>query len=105
MDKVGSDGVITVEEGKGLETTLEIVEGMRFDRGYLSPYFITNPEKMTVELDTPLLLFFEKKISNLRDFLPLLERGAQSGKPLVVLAEAAAGEPMAGLVVVELRAG
>jgi len=103
MDKVGSDGVITVEEGKGLETTLEIVEGMRFDRGYLSPYFITNPEKMTVELDSPLLLFFEKKISNLRDFLPLLERVAQSGKPLVVIAEEVEGEALAALVVNKLR--
>ena len=103
MDKVGSDGVITVEEGKGLETTLEIVEGMRFDRGYLSPYFVTNPEKMSVELDTPLLLFFEKKISNLRDFLPLLERVAQSGKPLVVIAEEVEGEALAALVVNKLR--
>src|SRR5215470_609724 len=103
MDKVGSDGVITVEEGKGLETTLEIVEGMRFDRGYLSPYFATNPEKMTVELDDPLLLFFEKKISSLRDFLPLLERVAQSGKPLVVIAEEVEGEALATLVVNKLR--
>jgi chaperonin GroEL len=103
MDKVGSDGVITVEEGKGLETTLEIVEGMRFDRGYLSPYFVTNPEKMSVELDAPLLLFFEKKISNLRDLLPLLERVAQSGKPLVVIAEDVEGEALAALVVNKLR--
>jgi chaperonin GroEL len=103
MDKVGSDGVITVEEGKGLDTTLEIVEGMRFDRGYLSPYFATNPEKMTVELDDPLLLFFEKKISSLRDFLPLLERVAQSGKPLVVIAEEVEGEALATLVVNKLR--
>ena len=103
MDKVGSDGVITVEEGKGLDTTLEIVEGMRFDRGYLSPYFATNPEKMTVELDDPLLLFFERKISSLRDFLPLLERVAQSGKPLVVIAEEVEGEALATLVVNKLR--
>src|SRR6184192_3605600 len=84
MDKVGQDGVITVEEGKGLETTLEVVEGLRFDRGYLSPYFVTNPDKMTVELETPLLLFYEKRIASMRDLLPLLERAAQSGKPLVV---------------------
>src|SRR3989449_7811131 len=103
MDKGGSDGVITVEEGKGVERTLQIVEGMRFDRGYLSPYFVTNPEKMTVELDSPLLLFFEKKISNLRDFLPLLERVAQSGKPLVVVAEEVEGEALAALVVNKLR--
>ena len=73
MDKVGREGVITVEEARGLETTLDLVEGMRFDRGYLSPYFITNPERMTVELDEPLILFHEKKISNLREFVPLLE--------------------------------
>jgi chaperonin GroEL len=103
MDKVGQDGVITVEEAKGLETQLEVVEGMRFDRGYLSPYFVTSPEKMTVELDDPILLFFEKKISSLRDFLPLLERVAQAGKPLVVIAEEVEGEALATLVVNKLR--
>jgi chaperonin GroEL len=103
MDKVGQDGVITVEEAKGLETTLEVVEGMRFDRGYSSPYFVTNPEKMTVELDDPILLFHEKKISSLRDFLPLLERVAQSGRPLVVVAEEVEGEALAALVVNKLR--
>src|SRR5690349_7109464 len=103
MDKVGQDGVITVEEAKGLETTLDVVEGMRFDRGYLSPYFVTNPDKMTVELDEPLLLFFEKKISTLRELLPLLERVAQAGKPLVVIAEEVEGEALATLVVNKLR--
>jgi chaperonin GroEL len=103
MDKVGQDGVITVEEAKGLETTLEVVEGMRFDRGFLSPYFATNPDKMTVELDDPLILLFEKKISSLRDLLPLLERVAQAGKPLVVIAEEVEGEALATLVVNKLR--
>ena len=103
MDKVGQDGVITVEEGKGLETTLEVVEGLRFDRGYLSPYFVTNPDKMTVELETPLLLFYEKRIASMRDLLPLLERAAQSGKPLVVVAEEVEGEALATLVVNKLR--
>jgi len=103
MDKVGQDGVITVEEAKGLDTTLEVVEGMRFDRGYLSPYFVTNPEKMTVELEEPLLLFFEKKISSMRDLLPLLERVAQAGKPLVIVAEEVEGEALATLVVNKLR--
>jgi chaperonin GroEL len=103
MDKVGQDGVITVEEAKGLETTLEVVEGMRFDRGYLSPYFVTNPDKMTVELDDPLLLFFEKRISSLRELLPLLERVAQAGKPLLVIAEEVEGEALATLVVNKLR--
>ena len=103
MDKVGQDGVITVEEAKGLDTTLEVVEGMRFDRGYLSPYFVTNPDKMTVELEEPLLLFFEKKISSMRDLLPLLERVAQAGKPLVIVAEEIEGEALATLVVNKLR--
>ena len=77
-------GWITVEEAKGLETTMEVVEGMRFDRGYLSPYFVTNAEKMTVEIEDPYLLFYEKKISNMRDLLPLLEQVAQSGRPCCV---------------------
>src|SRR5499427_11080409 len=87
MDKVGKEGVITVEEAKGLETTLDLVEGMRFDRGYLSPYFVTNPERMTVELDEPLILFHEKKIANMRDLLPLLERVVQAGRPLLIIAD------------------
>ncbi len=103
MDKVGQDGVITVEEAKGLETSLDVVEGMRFDRGFLSPYFVTNPEKMTVEVEDPLILLFEKKISSLRDLLPLLERVAQAGKPLVVIAEEVEGEALATLVVNKLR--
>src|SRR3989475_903871 len=103
LDKGGQDGVVTVEEAKGLDTTLEVVEGMRFDRGYLSPYFVTNPEKMTVELEEPVLLFFEKKISSMRDLLPLLERVAQAGKPLVIVAEEVEGEALATLVVNKLR--
>src|SRR5438874_292524 len=103
MDKVGQDGVITVEEAKGLDTTLEVVEGLRFDRGYLSPYFVTNPDRMTVELEDPFLLFFEKKISSMRDLLPLLERVAQAGKPIVIVAEEVEGEALATLVVNKLR--
>jgi chaperonin GroEL len=103
MDKVGQDGVITVEEAKGLDTTLEVVEGLRFDRGYLSPYFVTNPEKMTVELEEPLFLFYEKKISSMRDLLPLLERVAQAGKPFAIVAEDVEGEALATLVVNKLR--
>jgi chaperonin GroEL len=103
MEKVGRDGVITIEEAKGLDTTLDLVEGMRFDRGYLSPYFVTNADKMTVELEEPFILLFEKKISNLRDVLPLLERVAQAGRPLVVIAEEVEGEALATLVVNKLR--
>ena len=103
MDKVGQDGVITVEEAKGLETTLEVVQGMRFDRGYMSPYFVTNPDKMTVELEEALLLFHEKKIASMRELVPLLERVAQAGKPLVVIAEEVEGEALATLVVNKLR--
>src|SRR5438034_1323770 len=102
MDKVGQDGVITVEEAKGLDTTLEVVEGMRFDRGYLSPYFVTNPDKMTVELEDPLLLFFEKKISSMRDLLPLRERVAQAGKPIAIIAEEVAGGALGTLAVNKL---
>src|SRR6186997_1691074 len=87
MEKVGKEGVITVEEAKGLETTLDVVEGMQFDRGYLSPYFATNPEKMLVEIDEPYILFHEKKISSMRDLVPVLERIAQSGRPIVIVAE------------------
>jgi len=103
MDKVGQDGVITVEEAKGLDTTLEVVEGMRFDRGYLSPYFVTNQDKMTVELEDPSILLFEKKVSSMRDLLPLLERVAQAGKPFVLIAEDVDGEALATLVVNKLR--
>jgi len=103
MDKVGKEGVITVEEAKGLETTLEVVEGMQFDRGYLSPYFVTAPEKMLVEIEEPLLLFHEKKIANMRDLLPVLERVAQSGRPIVIVAEEVEGEALATLVVNKIR--
>src|SRR6202011_5809188 len=103
MEKVGKEGVITVEEARGLETTLDLVEGMRFDRGYLSPYFVTNPERMTVELEEPLILFYEKKIANMRDMLPLLERVVQSGRPLLIIAEDVEAEALATLVVNKLR--
>ncbi len=103
MDKVGKDGVITVEEAKGMETTLEVVEGMQFDRGYLSPYFITDAEKMECVLDEPQILIFEKKISALRDLLPLLETIAKTGKPLLVIAEDVEGEALATLVVNKIR--
>ena len=103
MGKVGREGVITVEEARGLETTLDLVEGMRFDRGYLSPYFVTNPERMTVELDEPVILFHEKKISNLRELVPLLEKIVQTGRPLLMIAEEVDGEALAALVVNKLR--
>ncbi len=103
MDKVGKDGVITVEEAKGLETTMEVVEGMQFDRGYLSPYFITDAERMECVLEDPLVLLHEKKISNLRELLPLLENVAKMGKPLLVIAEDVEGEALATLVVNKLR--
>jgi chaperonin GroEL len=103
MGKVGKEGVITVEEARGLETTLEFVEGMRFDRGYLSPYFVTDPEKMTVELEDPLILIHEKKIANVRELLPLLERVLREGRPLLVIAEDVEGEALATLVVNKLR--
>ncbi len=105
MEKVGKEGVITVEEAKGLESELDVVEGMQFDRGYLSPYFITNAEKMTVELETPLILLHEKKLSNLQPMLPLLEAVVQSGKPLLIIAEDIEGEALATLVVNKLRGG
>ena len=105
MDKVGKEGVITVEEAKGLESELDVVEGMQFDRGYLSPYFITNAEKMTVELESPLILLHEKKLSNLQPMLPLLEAVVQSGKPLLIIAEDIEGEALATLVVNKLRGG
>ncbi|MGB3399160.1 MAG: chaperonin GroEL, partial [Candidatus Deferrimicrobiaceae bacterium] len=103
MLKVGKEGVITVEEAKGMETTLEIVEGMQFDRGYLSPYFVTDPERMEVHLEDPYILIHEKKISNMKDLLPLLEQIARSGKPLLILAEEVEGEALATLVVNKLR--
>ncbi|HKI60584.1 MAG TPA: chaperonin GroEL [Mariprofundaceae bacterium] len=103
MDKVGKEGVITVEEAKGLETELDVVEGMQFDRGYLSPYFITNADRMECELDNPYILLFEKKISNMRDLLPVLEAVARSGKPLLIIAEDIEGEALATLVVNKMR--
>jgi len=103
MAKVGKEGVITVEEAKGMETTLEIVEGMQFDRGYLSPYFVTDPERMEVILEDPFILIHEKKISNMKDLLPLLEQIARSGKPLLIVAEEVEGEALATLVVNKLR--
>ncbi|MBB5986566.1 chaperonin GroEL [Sphingobium lignivorans] len=105
MEKVGNEGVITVEEAKSLETELETVEGMQFDRGYLSPYFITNAEKLKVELDDPYILIHEKKLSNLQALVPLLEQVVQSGKPLLVIAEDVEGEALATLVVNKLRGG
>jgi chaperonin GroEL len=103
MEKVGKDGVITVEEAKGLETTLETVEGMQFDRGYLSPYFVTDPEKMEAVLEDPLILIHDKKISSMKDLLPILEKVAQMGKPLLIIAEDIEGEALATLVVNKLR--
>ena len=103
MEKVGKEGVITVEEAKGMETTLDIVEGMQFDRGYSSPYFITNAEKMVAELEEPFILLNEKKISNMKDLIPLLESVARSGKPLLVIAEDVDGEALAALIVNKLR--
>ena len=103
MEKVGKDGVITVEEAKTMETSLEVVEGMQFDRGYLSPYFVTDPERMEAVLEDPLILIHEKKISSLKDMLPVLERVAQGGQPLVIIAEDVEGEALATLVVNKLR--
>jgi chaperonin GroEL len=103
MDKVGKDGVITVEEAKGMDTELKVVEGMQFDRGYLSPYFVTNPETMEAELDEPLLLIHDKKISNMKELLPILEKAAQTGRPLLIISEDIEGEALATLVVNKLR--
>ncbi|AFV99689.1 chaperonin GroEL [Gluconobacter japonicus] len=105
MQKVGSEGVITVEEAKGLHTELDVVEGMQFDRGYISPYFVTNPEKMTADLDAPYILIHEKKLSSLQPMLPLLESVVQSGRPLMIIAEDVDGEALATLVVNKLRGG
>ena len=103
MDKVGKDGVITVEEAKGTETDVKTVEGMQFDRGYLSPYFVTNTEKMEVELDNPYILIYDKKISSMKELLPILEPIAQSGKPLLIISEDVDGEALATLVVNKIR--
>ena len=103
MDKVGKDGTITVEEAKSIETTLEVVEGMQFDKGYLSPYFVTNAETMEAKQEDPYILIYEKKISNLKDMLPLLEKAARAGKPLLIIAEEVEGEALATLVVNKLR--
>jgi chaperonin GroEL len=103
MNKVGKEGVITVEEAKSMETTLEVVEGMQFDRGYLSPYFVTDPEKMVASLEDPYILINEKKISNMKDLLPILEQVAKMGKPLLIIAEDVDGEALATLVVNKLR--
>src|SRR5512143_2076161 len=105
MDKVGNEGVITVEEAKTAETELDVVEGMQFDRGYLSPYFITTAEKMEAELEEPLILLFEKKLSSLQPLLPVLEAVVQSGRPLLIIAEDVEGEALATLVVNKLRGG
>jgi chaperonin GroEL len=103
MDKVGKEGVITVEDGSGLENTLDVVEGMQFDRGYLSPYFINNQQSMSAELENPLILICEKKISNIRDMLPVLEGVAKAGRPLLIIAEDVEGEALATLVVNNMR--
>src|ERR687890_1962697 len=105
MEKVGNEGVITVEEAKSVTTELDVVEGMQFDRGYVSPYFITNAEKMIAEMDNPYILIFEKKLSGLQPMLPLLETVVQSGRPLVIVAEDVEGEALATLVVNKLRGG
>ena len=103
LEKVGKDGVITVEEGKTAETTLEIVEGMQFDKGYISPYFINNPAEMVCELEDALILIHEKKIGNLRDLVPILEKVSQTGRPLLIIAEDVEGEALTALVVNKLR--
>src|ERR671915_382636 len=105
MKKVGNEGVITVEEAKSLETELEVVEGMQFDRGYISPYFVTNAEKMRVEMEDPYILINEKKLAGLQELLPVLEAVVQSGKPLLIIAEEVEGEALATLVVNKLRGG
>ncbi|MDA8138104.1 MAG: chaperonin GroEL [Desulfobacteraceae bacterium] len=103
MEKVGKEGVITVEEAKSMDTTLEVVEGMQFDRGYISPYFVTNPDKMTAVLDNPYILLSEKKVSNMKDMVPLLEQTARMGKPLLIVAEDVDGEALATLIINKLR--
>jgi chaperonin GroEL len=103
MEKVGKEGVITVEEGSGLDNSLDVVEGMQFDRGYLSPYFIHKQDSMSVELDDPMILIYDKKISNIRDMLPVLEGVAKAGRPLLIIAEDVEGEALATLVVNTIR--
>src|ERR671923_543034 len=103
MEKVGKDGVITVEESKSADTVLDVVEGMQFDRGYLSPYFVTDPERMEVVLEDALILIHEKKLSAMKDMLPLLEQVARTGKPFLIIAEDVEGEALATLVVNKLR--
>src|SRR5687767_15803868 len=103
MDKVGKEGVITVEDGKSLENELDLVEGMQFDRGYLSPYFINNPEKQVCVLEDPYILLYDKKISSIRELLPILEQVAKAGKPLLIIAEEVEGEALATLVVNNIR--
>src|SRR5206468_2042617 len=103
MDKVGKDGVITVEEAKGLDTSLETVDGMQFDRGYISPYFVTDPEKMEAVIEEGFILIHDKKISSMKDLLPVLEKIAQKGRPLLIIAEDIEGEALATLVVNKLR--
>lgn len=103
MKKVGKDGVITVEEAKGTETDMKTVEGMQFDRGYLSPYFVTNTEKMEADLENPYILIYDKKISNMKELLPILEQSVQSGRPLLIIAEEVEGEALATLVVNKIR--
>jgi chaperonin GroEL len=103
IEKVGKDGTVTVEEAKSIETTLDVVEGMQFDKGYLSPYFVTNPEDLEAQLDSPYILIYEKKISNLKDLLPILEKVAKGGRPLLIIAEDVEGEALATLVVNKLR--
>merc|ERR1712070_956270 len=103
FEKVGKEGVITVEEAKGMDTYVDVVEGMQFDRGYLSPYFVTNAEKMIADLETPYILIYDKKISNMKELLPVLEPVAQGGKPLLIIAEDVDGEALATLVVNKIR--
>ena len=103
MEKVKTEGVITVEEAKGTDTTVEVVEGMQFDRGYLSPYFITNADKMETELDNPYIVIYDKKISTMKDLLPILEETAKSGRPLMIIAEDVDGEALSTLVVNKIR--
>src|SRR5256886_5739472 len=103
MEKVGKDGVITVEEGKTAETSMEVVEGMQFDRGYISPYFVTNAERMEVVMENPYIMLNEKKLSNMKELLPVLEQIARAGRPLVVISEDVEGEALATLVVNKLR--
>ena len=105
MEKVGNEGVITVEDAKGLETELDVVEGMQFDRGYLSPYFITNPDKMNCEFENPFILLYDQKISNLQPLIPVLEALVQSGRALLIIAEDIEGEALATLVVNRIRGG